>query len=192
MFRRLYDWTLFMARHRHATVALSVVAFVESSVFPIPPDVMLIPMTLSHRERAWYNAFICTVFSVLGGIAGYAIGYFLFDSIGMPVIEFYNIQQEFAHFQALFDKWGFWFLLICGFTPLPYKVATIASGAMGLAFPGFVLISLLSRGARFFLVAGLLWRYGPKIQHFIDRYFNLLTLIICLVIIAIVVFFSVY
>lgn len=175
MLRGLYDWTIRLSGHRHAPWGLAVVSFVESSVFPIPPDVVLIPMVLSQRAKAWAYAAICTVASVVGGIFGYAIGYFLFDTLGQTILNFYGYQDAFASFAARYNEWGVWIVLIAGFTPFPYKVITIASGVTQLNFLVFMLASVVARGARFFIVAGLLWWFGPPIRAFIDRYFGLLS-----------------
>lgn len=175
MLRGLYDWTIRLSGHRHAPWGLAVVSFVESSVFPIPPDVVLIPMVLSQRAKAWAYAAICTAASVVGGIFGYAIGYFLFDTLGQSILNFYGYQDAFASFAARYNEWGVWIVLIAGFTPFPYKVITIASGVTQLNFLVFMLASVVARGARFFIVAGLLWWFGPPIRAFIDRYFGLLS-----------------
>lgn len=175
MLRGLYDWTIRLSGHRHAPWGLAVVSFVESSVFPIPPDVVLIPMVLSQRAKAWAYAAICTAASVVGGIFGYAIGYFLFDTLGQSILNFYGYQDAFASFAARYNEWGVWIVLIAGFTPFPYKVITIASGVTQLNFLVFMLASIVARGARFFVVAGLLWWFGPPIRAFIDRYFGLLS-----------------
>ena len=175
MLRSLYDWTIRLAAHRNAHWALAVVSFVESSVFPIPPDVVLIPMVLSQRHKAWAYAAICTVASVVGGIFGYAIGYFLFDTLGQTILNFYGYQDAFANFAARYNEYGVWIVLIAGFTPFPYKVITIASGVTHLNFVVFMLASIVARGARFFIVAGLLWWFGEPIRAFIDRYFGLLS-----------------
>lgn len=175
MLRGLYDWTIRLSGHRHAPWGLAVVSFVESSVFPIPPDVVLIPMVLSQRAKAWAYAAICTVASVVGGIFGYAIGYFLFDTLGQTILNFYGYQDAFASFAARYNDYGVWIVLIAGFTPFPYKVITIASGVTQLNFLVFMLASIVARGARFFIVAGLLWWFGPPIRAFIDRYFGLLS-----------------
>ena len=175
MLQRLYDRTLALAGHRHATPGLALVSFAESSVFPIPPDVLLIPMILAQRARAWTLALICTVASVLGGLAGYAIGYFLFESLGRPVLEFYGYVAQFREVQAFFHDWGFWFIFAAGLTPIPYKVFTIASGVMTLNPAVFAVASLVSRGARFYLLAGLLWYFGPPIRRFIESNLPALT-----------------
>ncbi|MEX2449437.1 MAG: YqaA family protein [Rhodospirillales bacterium] len=169
MLKRLYDWTLDLAAHRHALWALAVVSFVESSVFPIPPDVLIIPMVLAARENAWRIALVCTVASVLGGLAGYGIGYFAFESVGKPLLEFYGYAAKFATFQAQYNEWGAWIVAGAGITPFPYKVITIASGVTGLDLTTFSIASVVSRGARFFLVAALLWYFGVPIRAFIEN-----------------------
>lgn len=177
MLRRLYDWTMGLAGHRHALVALAVVSFAESSFFPIPPDVLLIPMVLASRERAWLIATVCTVASVVGGAAGYGIGALLFDTLGQPIVEFYGYMDQFQELQRRYEEWGAWIVAGAGFTPFPYKVITITSGVMHLDFWVFMIASALSRGARFFLVALLLWHFGPPIRSFIERYLAQLTIL---------------
>jgi membrane protein YqaA with SNARE-associated domain len=169
MFQRLYDWTLSLATHRHAMRALAVVSFVESSVFPIPPDALLIPMVLADRARAWRMAAVCTVASVLGGILGYAIGYFLFETVGRPILDFYGYQEEFQRFADAYNEWGLWIILIKGLTPIPYKLVSIASGVAHFDPVVFLLASIATRGARFFLVAALLRRFGPPIRGFVEK-----------------------
>lgn len=175
MLRRLYDWTLALAGHRHALSALAAVSFIESSVFPIPPDVLIIPMVLAARERAWLIAGVATAASVLGGLFGYVIGAALFDALGQPILNFYGYSTEFREFQTRYNEWGAWIVFGAGLTPFPYKVITIASGVMHLDLGVFIVASLLSRGARFFLVGALLWRFGPPIQRFIEANLPLLT-----------------
>jgi membrane protein YqaA with SNARE-associated domain len=177
MLRRLYDWTMGLAAHRHALLALAVISFAESSVFPIPPDILLIPMILAARERAWVIATVCTVASLAGGVAGYAIGALLFDTVGQPIVEFYGYLDRYQEFQQRYEEWGAWIVAGAGFTPFPYKVITITSGVMNLDFGVFMVASLLSRGARFFLVAALLWKFGPPIRTFIERYLPQLTIL---------------
>ena len=169
MLRRLYDWTLSLARHRHAMPALAGVSFVESSVFPIPPDVLLIPMVLAKPEKAFRIAAVCTAASVLGGLLGYAIGVFLFEELGKPLLEFYGYGTKFAEFQGKYHDWGAWVVFIAGVTPFPYKVITILSGVTALDIFIFTVASVVARGLRFFIVAGLLWRYGEPIQAFIEK-----------------------
>ncbi|OCX67057.1 cytochrome B [Thioclava sp. SK-1] len=169
MIRRLYDWTMGLAEHPRAMWALAIVAFVESSVFPIPPDVLMIPMIIAMPSRAFYIAFVATVASVLGGLFGYYIGYGLMDAVGMPVLEFYGKAEKFDALSAQFNAYGAWAVLIAGVTPFPFKVITIFSGATGLSLPIFIGVSILARALRFFLVAGLLWKFGPPIRDFIEK-----------------------
>jgi membrane protein YqaA with SNARE-associated domain len=169
MLRRMYDWTLSLAAGRHAERALGVVSFVESSFFPIPPDVLLIPMIIARPERAWRLAFIATITSVIGGFFGYAIGYFLFEAVGQPILEFYGIVNKYDELRHLFDEWGAWIIIVKGMTPIPYKFLTITSGARHFDLLIFTLASVVSRGLRFFLVAALLWKFGPPIRDFIEK-----------------------
>lgn len=175
MLRGLYDWTMRFAAHRNAPWALGGVSFVESSFFPIPPDVLLIPMVLADRARAWFYAALCTITSVLGGLAGYLIGLFLFDAIGRPLLEFYGYTAQFEQFADRYNDWGAWIVLIAGITPFPYKVITIASGMTQLDIVVFLVASVAARGARFFLVAGLLYAFGPPIRNFIEERLGLVT-----------------
>ncbi|MEH7827046.1 YqaA family protein [Gemmobacter denitrificans] len=174
MIRALYDWTLSLASHRHALAALAAVAFIESSVFPIPPDILMIPMIVAAPHRAFLIAAVSTLASVLGGLAGYLIGLFLFDSIGQPVLAFYGMTDKFEVFAQTYNSWGAWAVLIAGVTPFPYKVVTILSGATDLSLPVFMLASVLARGLRFFLVAALLWKFGAPIRDFIERRLGLM------------------
>ncbi|MEJ8476374.1 YqaA family protein [Roseibium algae] len=174
MLRRLYDWTLSLASGPRAPAALGTVSFVESSVFPIPPDILLIPMVIAKKESAWRLALLCTVTSVLGGLAGYMIGLFLFQQVAEPILAFYGYLDKFDQFSTVFKDWGWWFVFIAGLTPFPYKVITIASGAAGLSLPVFLLASVVSRGIRFFVVAGLLYFFGPPIRDFIEKRLGLM------------------
>ncbi|MCF8474606.1 MAG: DedA family protein [Emcibacter sp.] len=177
MIRSLYDWTLQKAEHPRALWFLAILSFAESSFFPIPPDVLLIPMVLAARSRAWRIALVCSVASVFGGIFGYYIGYALFDTVGQPIIDFYHMQEKFIWFQSKYNEWGAWIVSLAGFSPVPYKVFTIASGMTEMSLSTFILASALSRTARFFLVAGLLWKYGEPIRAFIEQRLGLLTLL---------------
>jgi membrane protein YqaA with SNARE-associated domain len=169
MLRRLYDWTMNLAAGRHADKALAGVAFVESSFFPIPPDLLLIPMVLADRSKAWRYAAIATVASVLGGIFGYLIGAFLFEEAAKPILEFYGAMDKFDEFKTWYADWGAWIVFTAGLTPFPYKVITIASGVTSLDFFVFIVASVVARGLRFFVVAGLLYWIGPPIREFIER-----------------------
>lgn len=175
MLRAMYDRTLALAASPRAPWWLAVIAFAESSFFPIPPDVLLIPMALARPGRAWRLALICTIASVCGGALGYLIGYAVFDQLARPVLEFYGYGAKFAAFQALYDKWGLWVILIKGMTPIPYKIVTIASGAAKFNFGVFMAASVVTRGARFFLVATLLHYYGDAVKDFIERRLTLVT-----------------
>ena len=177
MLRRLYDWTISMAEHRHALWVLAVVAFVESSVFPIPPDVLMIPMILARPDRAWLIATIALVASVLGGILGYAIGAFAFEQIGLPILESLGKTDAMAEFNTRFNDFGFWAVLTAGVTPFPYKVITIMSGWTGMPLFTFVATSILARALRFFFVAALLWKFGAPIRDFIERRLGLMTIL---------------
>ncbi len=170
MLQRLYDWTMGLAGHRHALWVLAAIAFIESSVFPIPPDVLIIPMVLATRARAWRIALVATVASVLGGGLGYLIGAAVFETLGRPLLEFYGQIGKFDEFRRIYDEWGAWIVAGAGFTPFPYKVVTIASGVAGLDPVTFMAASAVSRGARFFLVAALLWKFGAPIRVFIEKY----------------------
>jgi membrane protein YqaA with SNARE-associated domain len=181
--RRLYDWVMGLARHRHAIPAMGVVSFAESSFFPIPPDVMLVPMVLANRNKAFTIALVCTVSSVLGGLLGYAIGYYFFETIGAWVVDTYGLQAGLEKFREEFARYGTWVILIKGLTPIPYKLVTIASGAAHFDLFTFVWASIVTRGARFFLVAALLWKFGEPIRTFIEQR---LTLVMWLFLIALV------
>ncbi|PCI40251.1 MAG: cytochrome B [Rhodospirillaceae bacterium] len=177
MLRSLYDWTMDFAANRNALWALFIISFIESSIFPIPPDILIIPMVLASREKAWKIAGVCTVASVLGGIGGYGIGYFLFDSVGQPILQMYGKLEKFNEFQGMYNEYGAWIVAMAGVTPFPFKVITIASGVTALDLPTFIISSILSRGARFFLVAWLLWYFGDPIRDFIEKYLGWLVTI---------------
>lgn len=169
MLRRLYDWTINLAGHKHAIIALALIALIESSIFPIPPDILLIPIVLAMRDRAWFAASVCTIASVIGGVLGYGIGFFMYEQIGKPILDLYNYTVKFSEFQNAYNQWGAWSVFFAGVTPFPYKVITILSGMTGLSLPVFILASIIARGARFFIIAALLWKYGNPIQEFIER-----------------------
>ena len=175
MLDRVYARTLALAASRYATAALALVAFAESSFFPLPPDLLLIPMVLARPRRAFLLAGLCTVMSVLGGFLGYAIGYFLFDAIGRPILEFYHAMGRYDALKAAFAQWGVWIIIIKGLTPIPYKLVTIASGVAQFPIVPFALASLVSRSLRFFLLAALLWRFGEPIREFIAQRLMLVT-----------------
>ncbi len=174
MIQGLYDWTLRLAQSRHALWALAFIAFIESSVFPIPPDILMIPMIIAAPSRAFLIAGVCLVSSVLGGLLGYYIGYGLFETVGRPVLEFYGKDAYFDEFRARYNEWGAWAVLIAGVTPFPYKVITILSGATALSLPVFIVASIVARGLRFFVVAALLWKFGEPIRYFIEKRLGLM------------------
>jgi membrane protein YqaA with SNARE-associated domain len=172
MLRRLYDWTLALAARPSAPYALGAVSFAESSFFPVPPDVMLVPMCLAKPERAWFYALICTITSVVGGLLGYAIGALLYDSIGAWLFRVYGLTQGAEAFRASYAQYGHWIILLKGLTPIPFKLVTITSGFAHYDLFWFVVLSILTRGARFFILALLLSRFGPFIRGMLDRHFN--------------------
>ncbi len=186
MLRKLYDWVFSLARSRHATPALAVISFAESSIFPVPPDVMLAPMILARPDKAYFYAFVCTVASVLGGILGYAIGYYLTD-VGLWLMNLLGHSDGLAEFQHWFDRWGLAVILIKGLTPVPYKLVTIASGLAAFSFPVFVAASVVTRGARFFLEAWMLRRWGPAMLAQVEKRLAMWTIIGIVVLVGAVV-----
>ncbi|MEX0338383.1 MAG: YqaA family protein [Arenibacterium sp.] len=174
MLQRLYDFTMRLADHPRALWVLAVVAFAESSVFPIPPDVMMIPMILARPSRAWLVAGVALVASVAGGVLGYAIGAFAYDSIGQPVLSAMGKGDAMAEFNTRFNDFGFWAVLGAGITPFPYKVITIMSGWTAMPLGTFVATSILARALRFFIVAGLLWKFGEPVRDFIEKRLGLM------------------
>tara|TARA_B100001029_G_C14889583_1_gene354628 strand:- start:138 stop:722 length:585 start_codon:yes stop_codon:yes gene_type:complete len=175
--RKLYNWTLLKSSKKQAPWFLGIISFAESSFFPIPPDIILIPMVLAKRTKAFFFALICTLSSVVGGAFGYCIGFLLFNSVGILLINFYDLTEGVNKFKDYYNVYGAWIVIIAGFTPFPFKVITIASGLFQLNFIIFILCSILSRGARFYLVAGLLYLFGEKIKLIIEKYFNILTIL---------------
>ena len=173
--RRLYSWTIKKAEHKNASWFLSLVSFTESSVFPIPPDILLIPMILAKRLNAWFYALICTLSSVAGGVLGYIIGYYFYSSIGLVIVELYGLSDSFNIFENYYNEYGLWIVLGAGFTPFPFKFITIASGVFNLNIVFFIFVALIGRGLRFYLVALLLYTFGNTIKNLIDKYFNLVT-----------------
>ncbi len=174
MIKGLYDWTMRLADHPRALWALAFVSFIESSVFPIPPDVLMIPMIIAAPSRAFLIAGVALISSVLGGMLGYFIGWGAFETVGQPVLEFYGKDAYFEEFSTTYNEWGAWAVLIAGITPFPYKVITILSGVTQLNFTVFMVASILARGLRFFLVAGLLWKFGSPVRDFIEKRLNLM------------------
>ena len=175
--KKTYNWTLEKAQHKNAKWYLSLISFAESSFFPIPPDILLIPMALASKAKALFYAFICTLFSVLGGTLGYAIGYFFFNSVGIYIVEFYHLENSFSVFEDYYREFGILIVLGAGITPFPYKFITIASGVFGLNIFLFLIVSIIGRGLRFYLIAILLYFFGKKIKLIIDKYFNILTIV---------------
>lgn len=169
MLQRLYDWTMDRAQHRNADWALGGISFAEATFFPVPADVLLIPMVMSNRDAAWRLALICTVTSVVGGMVGYFLGWALYETVGRAIIQFYGLTDEFHEFQELYRQWGAWIVMAGGLTPIPYKVVTIASGVAELNLFEFFWASLVSRAVRFYLVAGLLWYFGPPVRRLIEK-----------------------
>lgn len=175
MLRRFYDWIMWQAQGPHAMRALAIVAFLESSIFPVPPDAMIVPMVIANPRNAWRIAFVATAASVVGGLLGYAIGYFLIETVGDWIIRLYGLGDRLAAFQAAYNEWGLWIILIKGLTPIPYKLVTIASGLAHFSLGVFVLASIVTRGARFYLLAALLRFYGQPIRRFIEERLMLVT-----------------
>tara|TARA_B100001250_G_scaffold55204_1_gene42692 strand:+ start:43 stop:627 length:585 start_codon:yes stop_codon:yes gene_type:complete len=173
--RRLYNWTLNKSGHKNAGWFLGIISFVESSFFPIPPDIILIPMVIAKRARAWLYALICTLSSVAGGIVGYLIGYFFYSTIGSIIVDAYGLTNSFNSFEQYYNQYGFWIVLGAGFTPFPFKFITIASGVFNLNIILFVIVAIFARGLRFYLLASLLYIFGNTIKVLIDKYFNLLS-----------------
>jgi membrane protein YqaA with SNARE-associated domain len=175
--KKLYDWVLHWAETPYGTPALFLLAFAESSFFPVPPDILLIALALGLPKKSFRFALVCTAGSVLGGIAGYGLGYFGYEAVGKPIIDFYQGQEVMARIELLYDRYGFWGVLVAAITPIPYKVFTISSGFFRFEFLLFLIASIIGRSFRFFLVAGLIWKFGPPIKSFIDKYFNILCIV---------------
>lgn len=184
MLRRLYDWILHWAETPYGTWALFLLAFCESSFFPIPPDVLLIALAVAIPRKSYRYALVCTIGSVLGGCFGYLIGWRFMEAVGNRIILFYEFSDKFNYIKELYQTYDAWAVGVAGFTPIPYKVFTISAGAFGINFLVFVLASLLSRAARFFLIGWLIYRFGPRIQSFIEKYFNILAVAFTVLLIA--------
>ncbi|MDA8747300.1 DedA family protein [Litoreibacter sp.] len=167
--KRLYDWTMSLSAHPNALWALAFVAFIESSVFPIPPDLLMIPMIIAMPHRAFLIAGICLCASVLGGLLGYAIGALAFESLGQPILSMLGKEHAAEEFNQRFNDMGFWPVLIAGLTPFPYKVITIMSGWTGMPLGTFIITSIIARGLRFFIIAALLWKFGAPVRAFIEK-----------------------
>lgn len=177
MFRRLYEWTLSLAASRRAPQALAAVSFTESSFFPVPPDIMLVPMVMAKPERAWNYALICTIASVLGALLGYAIGALLYDTLGAWLIRLYGYGDRMDSFRQLYQEHGHWIILIKGLTPIPFKIITIASGLAGYDLVWFVVLCLITRAGRFYLVAGVLNRFGGPLRAFLEDNLTLIGIV---------------
>ena len=184
MLRRLYDWLLSLSQSRNALFAMAAVSFAESSFFPLPPDLMLVPMGIADRRRVWFFALVCTIASVLGGIFGYMIGALLFDSVGAWLMNLYGLTDKMETFRSWYQANGQWAILLKGLTPIPYKIVTITSGLAGYSFTWFVGLSLVTRGARFFLLAALIYYFGEPIRGFIERRLGLTLAVLALTIVA--------
>ncbi|MBI5164649.1 MAG: DedA family protein [Magnetospirillum sp.] len=175
MLHKTYDWMMAKAAHRHALWWLAAISFIESSFFPIPPDVMLIPLVLAAPTRWARIALVCTVSSVIGGYFGYAIGYFAMDTVGMAILSAFHLTEKFESFRILVDEYGVWVIIVKGATPIPYKLITIAAGAFHFDLAKFTFASIIARGMRFFLVAALLYKFGPPIRVFVETRLKLVT-----------------
>lgn len=175
--QRLYDWTLRSAETRHAVWALVGVCFLQSLVLPVPPDLLLIPMVLARRAKAWLFATIATLSSTAGGVVGYAIGYFLYETLGEPLLGLWGYEGRLEVFETYRREWGAWIVVAGALTPLPYKLVAVACGAARLDLVAFVLTSLVSRGLRFYVEATVLWRFGPRVRTLIERHLSAATVI---------------
>lgn len=184
MMLRLYNWMMRSAAHKSAPQALFWVSFIESSFFPIPPDVMLVPMVLANRAKAWSYAGLATIGSVIGGAFGYAIGYYLFEAVGQPILELYGKAASFGQYAQWFNEYGVWILIIKGMTPFPYKVLTIAAGVTHMSLLPFMAASVVARAMRFFLVAALLYWYGEPIRAFIEKRLSLVTTVFAVLLVG--------
>ena len=182
--KKLYDWTMSLSASPHAPIALGAIAFAESSFFPIPPDVILVPMTIAQPKMAWRYAAICTIASVAGGALGYAIGALFFDTVGQWLINLYGYGQKMEALRAFYAQWGALFILVKGFTPIPYKLVTIVSGLLSYNFPLFLCLSLITRGARFFVLAAAINRFGETIKTKLESHFGRFVGAMILIVIA--------
>ena len=182
--KKLYDWTMSLAASPHAPWALGAIAFAESSFFPVPPDVILVPMTLAEPKKAWRFAMICTIGSVAGGALGYAFGALFFDTIGQWLINLYGYGAKMEALRAFYAQWGAIFILVKGFTPIPYKLVTIMSGLLAYNFPLFIGLSLITRGARFFVLAAAINHFGDKIRDKLESHFGLFVGVMALIVVA--------
>ncbi len=184
LIRRLYDLGMEWIQTPYGLWALFLIAFIESSFFPIPPDVFLIALCLAAPHKAFRYAAICAAGSVVGGAFGYALGMWFMDSVGTMVMNFYGLTEKYEVVRGLYQEYDVWAVGAAGFTPLPYKLFTITAGAFDLNFPTFMLVSLISRSARFFLVAAFIWKFGPPVRSFLEKYFNLLSVLFMVLLIG--------
>jgi membrane protein YqaA with SNARE-associated domain len=182
--RNLYDWVVGFSERPNAVRALFVIAFAESSFFPIPPDVLLIPLAIGVPRRALRFAALCTVGSSLGALLGYLLGLEFYEVIGQRIVAFYSAGEQYERVQALYQQWDVVAIALAGFTPIPFKIFTITAGVFKINLITFTIVVLLSRGARFFLLGGLIWRFGPSIRLFVDRYFNLLVILFSILLVG--------
>lgn len=182
--RSLYDWVVGLSERPNAVRTLFVIAFAESSFFPIPPDVLLIPLAIGNPRRALRFAALCTVGSSLGALLGYFLGLEFYEVIGQRIVAFYSAGEQYERVQALYQQWDVVAIALAGFTPIPFKIFTITAGVFKINLITFTIVVVLSRGARFFLLGGLIWRFGPNIQNFVDRYFNLLVVLFSILLVG--------
>lgn len=182
--KKLYDWTMSLASSKHAPFALGAIAFAESSFFPVPPDVILVPMTLAEPRKAWFYAALCTLASVAGGALGYAFGALFYDTIGQWLINLYGYAEKMDALRAFYAQWGAIFILVKGFTPIPYKLVTIVSGLLAYNFPLFIVLSLITRGARFFVLAAAINRFGEPLRSRLERHFGLFVGSLAVIVVA--------
>ncbi len=182
--RSLYDWVVGFSERPNAVRTLFVIAFAESSFFPIPPDVRLIPLAIGNPRRALRFAALCTVGSSLGALLGYFLGLEFYEVIGQRIVAFYSVGEQYERVQALYQQWDVVAIALAGFTPIPFKIFTITAGVFKINLLTFTIVVLLSRGARFFLLGGLIWRFGPSIRNFVDRYFNLLVILFSILLVG--------
>lgn len=184
LIRRLYDWVTGWAETPYGPIALMILAFAESSFFPVPPDVLLVALGIGRPKRSFYYAFLCTVGSVAGAVLGYVIGYAAWESLGQPIVDFYHGQEIVERIRSLYLGWGFWGVLFAAITPIPYKVFTISSGLFALPMTEFLAASIIGRSIRFFLVGGLIYHFGAPIKRFIEKYFNLVVIVFTVLLIG--------
>ncbi|MCH8018134.1 MAG: DedA family protein, partial [Acidobacteria bacterium] len=182
--RSLYDWVVGLSERPNAVRTLFVIAFAESSFFPIPPDVLLIPLAIGNPRRALRFAALCTVGSSLGALLGYFLGLEFYEVIGQRIVAFYSVGEQYERVQALYQQWDVVAIALAGFTPIPFKIFTITAGVFKINLLTFTIVVVLSRGARFFLLGGLIWRFGPSIRNFVDRYFNLLVILFSILLVG--------